>query len=218
MKRSIVKNLGQNWLGAVSSWPCSGSPEGSKPSVGHGSASTAKPWPGATCPWKSLWSCSGPVEHSSNRCHRCSSPAWPKGIYCKLQSREKKGAAPGSPAQPWTLQEVQNFSMLLMSFCIIFIAIHSWTHLICKVNSQLKYSVQCYKHNNVTAFNPAFPRIHASWEHRNITALLSPVAFSRTSHASLTEPSTPAQLASGAATPPDRQPYSTRSQLVSGPA
>ena len=101
MKGSIIKNLGQDSLSAVPSWPCSGSPEEFKPSVGHGYASTAKSWPGAMCPWKSLWNCPEPTEHSSNRCHHCSSPAWPKGIYCKMQSREKKGAATQrGPRQP----------------------------------------------------------------------------------------------------------------------
>lgn len=100
MKGSIIKNLGQDSLGAVSSWPCSGSPEGLKRSVGHGCASTAKSWPGATCPWKSLWSCLWPAERSSNQCHSCSSPAWPKGIYCEMQSREKGAATQRGSGQP----------------------------------------------------------------------------------------------------------------------
>lgn len=173
MKGSIIESLGQDSLGAVSSWPCSGSPEAFKPSVGHGQASTAKSWPGQIRPWKSLWSCPQPTEHRSNRCHHSSSPARAKGIYCIVQSRGNKGAATQrSPGQLWAAQlshtRCQRGTISPCSWWDSMLSslknIHeeqkakkgTWTHLIRKANSQLNYNTHCCKYNNAIAFKAIF--------------------------------------------------------------
>lgn len=66
-----------------------------------------------------------PTEDRSNRCHHCSSPAWPKGIYCKMQSRGKKGAAtqrgPGQPSSAMNAARGAGFPHAQG-----FIQTHSW--------------------------------------------------------------------------------------------
>lgn len=78
--------------------------------------------------------------------------------------------------------------------------------------------MHCCKYSNVTAFNTAFPRIHAPPQHTKIIILHSPTALSRISLTSLIGPSTPAHPIPVGVTPLNRKPYSMCSELISNHA